>query len=119
MLSLRTITVATTAGATALAAAPAGAQAIDYGAFEALFGEPVTTSATGQPQRASEAPANMTIITAEDIRRSGARDIPGLLRHVGGAADVGDAVEGAGQNVKEAGENMQGGRHPFRGIGPA
>jgi|HubBroStandDraft_1064217.scaffolds.fasta_scaffold00050_15 outer membrane receptor for ferrienterochelin and colicins len=58
------------------------AQSVDYGALEQLFAEPVTTSATGSPQRASKAPANMEIITAEDIRRSGARDIPGVLRHI-------------------------------------
>src|SRR6204780_770511 len=58
------------------------AQSVDYSALEQLFAEPVTTSATGSPQRASEVPANMEIITAEDIRRSGARDIPGVLRHI-------------------------------------
>jgi outer membrane receptor for ferrienterochelin and colicins len=58
------------------------AQSIDYGALQQLFAEPVTTSATGSPQRASRVPANMEIITAEDIRRSGARDIPGILRHI-------------------------------------
>jgi outer membrane receptor for ferrienterochelin and colicins len=61
------------------------AQSVDYGALQQLFAEPVTTSATGSPQRASEVPANMEIITADDIRRSGARDIPGILRHI---ADV-------------------------------
>src|SRR3984885_580412 len=61
------------------------AQSVDYGALEQLFAEPVTASATGSPQRASKVPANMEIITAEDIRRSGARDIPGVLRHI---ADV-------------------------------
>jgi iron complex outermembrane receptor protein len=64
---------------------PIFAQSVDYGALEQLFAEPVTTSATGSPQRASRVPANMEIITAEDIRRSGARDIPGVLRHI---ADV-------------------------------
>ena len=57
---------------------------MDLGALESLFGEPVTTSVTGSPQRASEVPASMTIITADEIRRSGARDIPGVLRHVPG-----------------------------------
>ena len=61
---------------------PILAQSVDYGALEQLFAEPVTTSATGSPQRASRVPANMEIITAEDIRRSGARDIPGVLRHI-------------------------------------
>ncbi len=58
------------------------AQTIDYGSLEQLFGESVTTSATGTPQRATEVPANMEIVTAEEIRRSGAYDIPGVLRHV-------------------------------------
>jgi outer membrane receptor for ferrienterochelin and colicins len=62
----------------------AGAQSIDYGSLEKLFGEPITTSVTGSPQRASDVPADMEIITADDIRRSGATDIPGVLRHVAG-----------------------------------
>ena len=63
---------------------PLHAQSIDYGSLERLFGEPVTTSVTGSPQRASDVPATMEIITADDIRRSGARDIPGVLKHVSG-----------------------------------
>jgi outer membrane receptor for ferrienterochelin and colicins len=62
----------------------AHAQSIDYGALERLFEEPVTTSATGSPQRMADVPANMEIITAEDIRRSGAYDLPGVLSHVAG-----------------------------------
>ena len=83
---------------------PAHAQTMDYGSLEQLFGEPVTTSATGSPQRAAEAPVNMTIITADEIRRSGARDIPGALRHVAGidimqwtAADTDISVRGYDQ----------------------
>jgi outer membrane receptor for ferrienterochelin and colicins len=68
----------------ALATSPARAQSIDYGAYERLLGEPITTSATGLPQKATEAPVDLEIITADDIRRSGARDIPGVLRHVAG-----------------------------------
>lgn len=60
----------------------AAAQSIDYGALEQLFDEPVTTSVTGSPQRESEVPADMEIVTADDIRRSGAYDVPGVLRHV-------------------------------------
>jgi hypothetical protein len=59
-------------------------QAVDYGALEQLFNEPVTTSVTGSPQRVSDVPATIEIITAKDIRRSGAKDIPGVLRHVRG-----------------------------------
>jgi iron complex outermembrane receptor protein len=74
-------------GAIALAlglAAPAHAQQVDYGALEQMFGQPVTTSATGSPQLASQAPADMTIITADDIRRSGATSIPAILDFVAG-----------------------------------
>ncbi len=65
-------------------ASTAFGQAVDYGALEELFGEPVTTSATGKPQRKSDVPVTMEIITADDIRRSGATDIPGVLRHHAG-----------------------------------
>lgn len=65
-------------------AAPTKAQSIDYGSLEKLFGEPVTTSVTGSPQRESDVPATMEIITADEIRRSGATDIPGVLRHAAG-----------------------------------
>lgn len=65
-------------------AAAAHAQAMDYAMLEQVFGEPVTTAATGTPQRASEAPANMTIITADDIRRAGSRNIPEILGQVAG-----------------------------------
>jgi len=73
------------ATAVAVAVAPSAfAQAVDYGQSELLFGEPVTTSATGSPQKASDAPANMQIITADDIRRSGAATIPDILKFVSG-----------------------------------
>lgn len=68
----------------ASAAGPVSAQSVDYGASEQVFGEPITTSVTGSPQRASEVPATMEIITADEIRRSGARNIPDVLRHVAG-----------------------------------
>ncbi|HWL64037.1 MAG TPA: TonB-dependent receptor [Steroidobacteraceae bacterium] len=67
-----------------LASGLANAQALDYGSFEELFGEPVTTSVTGSPQRTSAAPATIEIITAEQIRRSGAVSLPGILRQVSG-----------------------------------
>ncbi len=67
-----------------VACGTAQAKSMDYGSLEQLFKEPVTTSVTGTPQRVSEVPDTMVIITAEDIRRSGADDIPGVLRHVAG-----------------------------------
>ncbi len=48
------------------------------------FTGPVTTSVDGTPQRVVDTPMTMEIITADQIRRSGAKDIPGVLRHVGG-----------------------------------
>jgi outer membrane receptor for ferrienterochelin and colicins len=79
----------------ALLAPPVQGQSVDYGALQQLFKEPVTTSVTGSPQRVSEVPATMEIVTAEDIRRSGAKDIPGVLRHVGGV----DTLEWGNDNI--------------------
>ncbi|MBV8165554.1 MAG: TonB-dependent receptor plug domain-containing protein, partial [Alphaproteobacteria bacterium] len=62
----------------------APAQSVDYGALEQLFGEPVTTSAIGKPQRASDVPVHMEIITQDDIRRSGADNLPDILQFVTG-----------------------------------
>jgi outer membrane receptor for ferrienterochelin and colicins len=67
-----------------VATAPAIAQGINYSELEQLFGEPVTTSATGKPQRVTEVPANMDIITQTDIKRSGAKDIPTILQRLAG-----------------------------------
>jgi outer membrane receptor for ferrienterochelin and colicins len=64
--------------------AGASAQTLDYTAMSDLFGEAVTAGATGAPQRASDVPATMVIITGEDIRRFPERDIPGILRHYAG-----------------------------------
>lgn len=80
------------AGAMGLVAA-AQAQSIDYGASELLFGEPVTQSVTGKPQRAADAPANIEIITQDDIRRSGATTIPEVLQYVPGV-DVRETSSG-------------------------
>ena len=62
----------------------AQAQMVDYGSLQALFGEPITTSVTGTPQRVKDVPANMTIITADEIRQSGSRSIPEILARVPG-----------------------------------
>ncbi len=93
------------AGAAALAGA-AHAQSVDYEGLAFAFGEPVTLAATGTPKRASQTPSNVTIITADEIARSGARDLPDLLnRFVGiqsvtGAADAPEvAVRGYVQGL--------------------
>lgn len=67
-----------------LAALPASAQTVNYGELEEIFGEPVTTSATGKPQKVSEVPVDMEIITQDDIRRSGADNLPDALQFVSG-----------------------------------
>ncbi len=74
----------TAVAASAILAGGACAQSIDYDAFELFAGEPATFSATGSPLRASDAPANVEILTQQMIRESGARDIPTLLRRVPG-----------------------------------
>jgi outer membrane receptor for ferrienterochelin and colicins len=93
-----------TAAMALFATSPALAQAVDYAELEAMLGEPVTTSVIGKPQRASEAPAALTIISRQQIERSPARDIPGLLkvyagldvnRWTAGQADI--AVRGSVQ----------------------
>lgn len=60
------------------------AQVIDYGGLEELFGESVTTSATGSPQRVPDVPVTMEIITADDIRRSGATSLPDVFKNTSG-----------------------------------
>lgn len=72
--------------ATALAVVPAAAQAqsVKHAELEQLFGELVTTSVAGKPQRASEAAGSIVIITRDEIRRFAADNIPGLLKaHAG------------------------------------
>ena len=87
------------AGATVLAlAGGACAQTVDYAQLRELMGEPVTTSVTGSPQRASDAPASIVLITRDMIARSPARDVADLLkayagvdynRYTAGQSDIG------------------------------
>lgn len=78
----------------------AQAQTIDYGMMESIFGEPVTASATGKPQRASDAPVSMDIIGSEEIRRSGAKDIPQLLRRIAGVQVQRNAIGRADVSIR-------------------
>jgi iron complex outermembrane receptor protein len=80
----RQLLLAGVAGLAFVAAQSAAAQSIDYGSLQQLFNEPVTTSATGSPQRSTEAPADMQIISADDIRRSGETSLPGILQRAAG-----------------------------------
>jgi iron complex outermembrane receptor protein len=63
-----------------LLASAAQGQSLDYQALEGMFDEPVTMSATGKPERLSDTPTTMDVITQDDIKRSGARDLATLLR---------------------------------------
>lgn len=76
------------------------AQSVDYGSLEMLFGEPVTTSATGKPQRSSEVPVPMEIVTADQISQTGATNIPDALRHVMGVDVIRWSTEGADVSVR-------------------
>ncbi len=84
---MKTTTLLTTISAIAFSAAfgaGVSAQQLDYTSMSEMFGEPVTAGATGAPQRASEVPATMIIITQDEIARFPEYDIPGILRHYGG-----------------------------------
>ncbi|MBB3349859.1 TonB-dependent receptor [Sphingomonas sp. BK069] len=73
------------ASAVLVACAPGvQAQQVDYEALQQTVGEPVTTSVTGKPQRQSDTPASTIIITREQIDRSPAKDVPGLLKTYAG-----------------------------------
>ena len=87
-------------------ASAASAQSIDYGAMEQLFNEPVTTSATGSPQRSTEAPVAMEIISAADIRRSGATDLPTILSRVAGLDVLNGGAAGADISVRGYDKSM-------------
>ena len=67
-----------------LLASAGAAQSVDYAALQETIGEPVTTSVTGKPQRASETPAAIEIITRDQIAHSPAHDVPGLLKTYAG-----------------------------------
>jgi iron complex outermembrane receptor protein len=88
------------AGLALTAASAAQAQSVDYGSLQQMFNEPVTTSATGSPQRSTEAPADMQIISADDIRRSGETSLPGILQRVAGVDVLNDAPGQSDVNVR-------------------
>ncbi|OUJ14424.1 hypothetical protein HK28_13740 [Acetobacter sp. DsW_063] len=90
-------------------ASGAQAQTIDYDTFETMFGEPVTSSATGKPQRESELSADTQIITSDQISRMGANTIPGVLRMVAGL-DV-RRYGMIDENVSVRGNDAAGGSH--------
>ncbi len=103
--------------------AAAVAQTIDYGAAQGLFGEPVTVSATGTPQRVSAAPVTMDVVTSDDIRRSGASSLPEILSRLSGidvynwshnGADV--AIRGLNQGASNRLLVMVNGRETYTDV---
>lgn len=78
------VTTALTLALPFAVATNASAQIMDYGTMEEMFGEPVTTSANGSPQRSSDVALNMEILTADDIEKSGARNLTEALRFLPG-----------------------------------
>ena len=84
------------------------AQSINYGELATLFDEPVTMSATGKPQRVSEVPATMEIITQDQIRRSAATDIPGLLRGLAGIDIYATSQNGSDVSIRGYNSPMSG-----------
>ncbi|WP_425997086.1 TonB-dependent receptor plug domain-containing protein [Caulobacter sp. DWR1-3-2b1] len=87
-------------------ATAASAQSIDYGAMQQLFNEPVTTSATGSPQRSTEVPVAMEIISAADIKRSGATDLPTILSRVAGLDVLNAGAAGSDISVRGYNKGM-------------
>lgn len=85
----------------------AHAQNLDYSTFEKLFNEPITSSATGKPQRANELPTDIQVVTAEQIRTSGAQSLPEVLRMVPGVDVRRYSILGA--NVSIRGNDAAGG----------
>jgi len=72
--------------------------------LELLKEEETVSIATRYEQPISQAPSNVYVITDEDIRHSGATDIPTVLRRVPGLDVM--QVTGADFNVSARGDNQ-------------
>lgn len=67
--------------------------------------EETVVTANWREQPISEAPSNVYVISAEDIRQSGATDLPTLLRRVPGLSVI--EMSGGDFNVSARGDNQQ------------
>jgi iron complex outermembrane receptor protein len=67
--------------------------------------EETVVTANWREQPISEAPSNVYVISAEDIRQSGATDLPTLLRRVPGLSVI--EMSGGDFNVSMRGNNQQ------------
>jgi iron complex outermembrane receptor protein len=73
-----------TASAAIVLSTSALAQSVNYLELEELFDEAVTTSATGKPLKANQAPVPMIIISREEVRRTGQRNLAAVLQNYAG-----------------------------------
>ncbi len=80
---VRLLTPTCCLAAAALWAGVAAAQPSRGGSPE-FFDDPMVVTPAGQPSRVSESPSTTFVITADEIRRSGATSIPEILRRVPG-----------------------------------
>ena len=83
---------------------PAGRDRVVNKELELLKEEETVSIATRYEQPISQAPSNVYVITDEDIRHSGATDIPTVLRRVPGLDIM--QVTGADFNVSARGDNQ-------------
>lgn len=67
--------------------------------------EETVVTANWREQPISEAPSNVYVISAEDIRQSGATDLPTLFRRVPGLSVI--EMSGGDFNVSASGDNQQ------------
>ncbi len=90
--------------------APSSAKEAEGDIFQILKEEKESISrGLGQEQPISEAPANVYVITDEDIRHSGATDIPTILRRIPGMEVM--QMTGADFNVSARGNNQAAANH--------
>jgi iron complex outermembrane recepter protein len=84
---------------------PSSATEVESDIFQILNEEKESISrGLGQEQPISDAPANVYVITDEDIRHSGATDIPTILRRIPGMEVM--QMSGADYNVSVRGDNQ-------------
>src|SRR6266545_4361208 len=91
-----------------LIAAPASPAELQEGVVEEMrfLKEETVSIAARHEQPISEAPSNVYVITDEDIRQSGATDIPTILRRIPGMEVM--QMSGAEFNVSARGDNKTG-----------
>src|SRR3990167_6381575 len=106
LATLLTISLSGLAQAESPAADPTNVtdSAPHIGAMELIKEEESVSIAARYEQPISQAPANVYVITDEDIRHSGATDIPTILRRIPGMEVM--QMSGADFNVSMRGNNQ-------------